>query len=56
MSWQQIVALLLAIMAADQQIAAIQPGETALVDTPDVAFKRGKTRYDIVAVSITRAE
>lgn len=56
MTWQQIVGLLLAIYAAEEQLKTLQPGEEAVIDTPDVAFKKGKIRYDITKLVVKRAE
>lgn len=56
MNFDMIFALFFAIGAAKRQIQALEAGDTATIDIPDVAFKIGKTRYDVVTVEVKRAE
>lgn len=56
MNFDMIFALFFAIGAAKRQIQALEAGETSTIDTPDVAFKIGKTRYDLTEIIVKRAE
>lgn len=56
MAFVTIIQLFMAIMAAADQITQLKPGEQDMIDTPDVAFKLGKVRYDITRIEVKRAE
>lgn len=56
MNFDMIFALFFAIGAAKKQIQMLEAGETDTIDVPDVAFKIGKVRYDILTIEVKRAE